>query len=69
MFYVNYVYMPMSGKPYISSDMGVAVDIETVDDEVSIVFHHRAKDMNEEVVNFTSRVIVPPQKILVETVS
>jgi hypothetical protein len=70
MFTIDYVYVPLTGKAYVATDVCYSFEvIEFSSDMMQLKFTHRAFDMNRQVVTFSSDVIIPKQKITVATIT
>lgn len=66
MFMIDYVYVPLSGKSYVASDMCHSFVVEEFNDEqMRLEFSHAAFDLEQKRVNFTTFVIIPRQRISV----
>jgi hypothetical protein len=69
MFIVDYVYVPLSGKAYVASDICDSLEVEENGDHMKLEFVHSAKNIDREIVKFTSFVIIPRQRIRVDKVN
>lgn len=68
MFSVEYLYIPLVGKAYISMDYCVALDVCENGSQMTLVLTHKAKDLNGKEVSFKSNIVIPRQKISVKVV-
>lgn len=67
MFILDYVYVPLTGSAYVTSDICDSVVIEEFDDnQVRMELTHSAKNLEGQTVKFNSFVIVPKQRIGVQ---
>ena len=68
MFIIEYVYIPLSGKAYCTSDVCDSFDVNEISDrEMILELNHSAWDNNRKRVRFPSSVTIPKQKISVRT--
>ncbi len=68
MFSVEYVYVPLMGKAYVSMDYCHALDVCENGSEMTLVLTHKAKNREGEEVTFKSNIVIPRQKISVQVV-
>jgi hypothetical protein len=67
MLQVEYLYIPLSGKAYISLDICNSLEVEMLENNMKLIFMHKIE--NKENLQFTSSVIIPHQKISVQEYS
>lgn len=64
MFMLDYVYIPLTGSAYVTSDMCDSFVIEEFDDrQVRMELTHSAKNLQGQTVKFSSFIIIPKQRI------
>lgn len=64
MWMIDYVYVPLSGNAYITSDICDSFQVVEVNDrEMRLELTHTAKNMQGNNVKFHSSIIIPKQKL------
>ena len=64
MFMVEYVYIPLTGKSYVTADICDSFEVVELNDrEMRLEFSNSAFDMNRNRIKFKSTVIIPKQRI------
>lgn len=67
MFILDYVYVPLTGSAYVTSDICDSFLAEEFDDkQMRLQLTHSAKNLEGQTVKFSSFIIVPKQRIGVQ---
>lgn len=68
MFSVEYVYVPIFGRAYVTMDYCSALDVCENENEMTLVLTHKAKNDEGKLVSFKSNIVIPRQKVSVARV-
>ena len=67
MFLIEYVYVPLWGNAYVTTDICDSfVAVEYNDKEMRLELTHSAFDLNKQRVNFNSFIVIPKQRVTVK---
>lgn len=68
MFQIDYLYIPLTGPAYISSDVCNSFDAFVIGNSMKMIFHHKVKSPDGRIVKFSSEVTTIAQKITIKEI-
>lgn len=70
MFIIEYVYQPLWGNAYVTSDIcDSLVSVEYSEKEMRLELTHSAYNLEQKRVNFNSFIVIPKQRVTVRNLS